>query len=703
MTKVELFKHVQVNIKTIEDLLGIHEVYQRIKPIYFGFDTETNGLNIKYNKPFALGFGFVDLKNTTIYTYTLDLEKEPQQLIWDGLYVFDKIVKAMPHIIGHNITFDMHMMANIGHPITEWEKLRDTMLYIRLTHPSLNIKEGGAPTALKDYSARYIDQNARYHEKKLKEEQQQLRSRNTQELKDRLKFKPLPEEYKVTGKEKAWNKNVIDKFFDDPINEIENLPLDVQEIIRDWKNNTIDPDDYSQLNRDNVIKYLHKDVYYTLMIYLTRQPYIKIKSQEETLKREERAIKGFYILEQPGQVIDMELLKEYKERTKSYIIKLREELYQIFDIKVKVNQHQLIKDILSEKYKIDMDSTDQQHIKLAIKHPEVPEETKRALSIILELRSIEKWYVSYILKYLEETNKYNTDTIYPTYNAAGTVTGRVSSDFQQVPKFSQYTIDNEELVTPRKLFKVPNGNRIYYFDYAAMEMRLLANYTILVSGGDLNLCRVFIPFKCIKKDGEHYLEEAPYTKWEPLDPHGMTTKDAFDIDETHPKFSEYRRIGKMGNFAIIYGATPEKISQNMNIPLELARKIYNAFFKNFKGVRDYNSYVERYLRENNYIENLLGRKYFGINAHKGKNYLIQGSGADYTKELLRQLVDLLEDKKSKIVLYLHDEFAFIIDKEEEYLIKDIKEIMEQMESPIKMLVDVEYSDTNWKEKKNYEL
>ena len=53
---------------------------------------------------------------------------------------------------------------------------------------------------------------------------------------------------------------------------------------------------------------------------------------------------------------------------------------------------------------------------------------------------------------------------------------------------------------------------------------------------------------------------------------------------------------------------------------------------------------------------------------------------------------------------IHDECVFEIYKGEEHIIKDLKEIMEQLDgSLIPILADVEITKTSWDEKEDYEL
>ena len=85
------------------------------------------------------------------------------------------------------------------------------------------------------------------------------------------------------------------------------------------------------------------------------------------------------------------------------------------------------------------------------------------------------------------------------------------------------------------------------------------------------------------------------------------------------------------------------------------RKIDDAYYKAFPGVKKYQQWVIQQARENAYIENLEGLKYWGADGHHLINMLVQGSGAMFMKGvLLKQWQFIKEHKlKSKLVLQIH--------------------------------------------------
>ena len=693
-----MIKHM-LDIKTNEDLQTLIQDFKKHKPKLVAFDTETDGLHIIFNKPFLLAFGFITNDHNKIYSYTLDYEYTDTQLQINTMYVFSKMLDIATEVIGHNITFDLHMQDNIGYPIKTKTMLADTQIYIRICHDAVKQDEGGPPLDLKGYTTRFIDKSARAFQQKLKEEQTKLRREATARLKNALKDYDIPNDYKITGREKQWTIGILNNFTEDSINEINDLPKEIIPYFKQWQQETTLAENYRFLNRDTVTEYAHYDVIYTIMIWLKLHPIVKERKQEQVFQTEVELIPALYTLEKTGAYFDLDYAYKAKEKTRNYIKELRNKFKVLIKEDITANQHDKIKQAMFNNYNVNLSSTNAETLSKAL-NMDIDESIKEIFKIIIELRSLEKWYSTYILRWIKEAEEYGP-IIYPTYNATKPVSGRVSSDFQQFPREGLKTITGEELIHPRQMFITPKDYDIFFFDYAAMEMRLLAIYTVLVSGGDLNLCRVFKPFKCHERNGKYYLDEYPETVWKPIDPHGLTTKNAFDMTGEEKDFGYYRYLGKRANFAVIYGATGNKIAKSLHLPKADGYNLYQGFFKAFPKVREYVKYVENHIKEHGYAENLFGRKYYGINAHKARNYLIQGSGADYTKKLLPQLIKLLEGHKSKIQGYLHDEFSFLLHKDERHLVPKIKEIMEQLEAPIIMAVDVEYTNTNWRDKHDY--
>lgn len=550
------------------------------------FDTETTGLHIINDKPFLFQFGWLTSKLDG-YTFVVDLEAQPI-LSAQVIRCWNKLAKTLPVYLAHNVKFDLHMLCNIGLPYMA-PNLSDTMFYIRYAHDALATKDGGPPLGLKDYSARYIDGSAKSHEQLLNKEKTEIAKSLNNRLKNKLRGCVPPEKYNA----KSYTLRVFDNMFKDPVFTAADLPEDARERYYDWLNNDVpvwlqhkitgliesSMIPYHKLNRANLIRYAHYDIVWVLEIWYKLSPVIAAREMEVGLNIEDDLIEPLFDMERVGFNTDKEYLFSCRDKVSAYIKERRDVLYELAGEEIKVGQHERILTLLRDRFKQEVTSTNAEvleHLSAEIQRARVSDDYDRDwytvafLATINELRTLEKWYSTYIMRFLRDLQ--NTDRLYTTINQVGTVSGRVTSDFQQFPKDAIRTVQGEELFSPRKMIKVTGGeyDSIIYLDYSQIELRFQALYTIMVGHPDMNLCRAYMPYQCVRKTNsgkvipfnyeeprdieqaytiDWYLNEDTAVKWTPTDVHGATTKAAFDIDEKHPDYKHLRYVGKRVNFA----------------------------------------------------------------------------------------------------------------------------------------------------------
>lgn len=692
----------ELNIHTQKDINKTYDLIMHHLPEVGGFDTETTGLNIKYDNPFLFQFGFLTNNHKRIYTFTLDLELESQIIIQNTFIIFDVLLQTILTLLAHNITFDMHMLRNGKYPIKEifYPKLMDTQALIRIANEAIPERDGGAPLKLKNYVNRYIDKTAKIHERKLKAAITANIHSLTIELLNNLKKYKMPEEYKIKGTERNWTMDIVKELTKDSITTTDNIPEPYKTILENYFKKLPYASRYDLLDRDMVVKYGHKDVVDLFLVYLKDYPHIIEIDSLKILQQECEIIPGIFALESAGRHIDLPYALEAKQKLKKYILQLRLELKELCQSDINVGQSKELIAIFNNLYNTPLKSTSKDILEETVF---INPKAERLALIISTLRSATKWYTAYLVHWTEDALKYNDNYIYPQYNPEGAVTGRTSSPFQQFPRDPFTTLNGEVIFIPRKMFTAPEGQHLYYFDYSAMELRVQAIYTMLLNTPDLNLCRAFLPLQCTLTEKEWYLNEEPTKKWHPIDIHSATYAFAYNIN-IKDVTKEQRYIGKRTNFGIIYGIGPAKLAKMLNIPLKEAQALHNAFYHLYENVRFYERYVRNEIVIKGYAENLFGRRYIGASAHKCKNYLIQGTCADYTKKLLPEI--LLAIKGTSFILegYLHDEYSFRGKEEDEALVlPKIKNIMEQLETQILMHADLERADTDWSEKYDYRI
>lgn len=709
------YQWTSLTISTSSDIKILKNIVNTIKPRFGAVDTETSGLHIINDKPFVVQFGFLDEPNRRGFTFAVDFERTPS-IANEALSYWTETAKSLQIYLGHNIKYDLHMLKNIGYEYKE-SNLSDTMFYIRYGHDALHPEEGGPPLGLKEYASRYIDPNAKLHEKLLDKE----KSDKTKQYNNLLKVM-------LNRGSKRYTLKSIKELFDDCIFEASDLPDDIKEVYMEWKaslplylqhkvQSLVESDmiRYNDLNRENLIKYAHYDIIYTLEIFESLRHIVKNRKQEYAIEIENRCILPWYEMEEEGFKADKDYLENARINLKQYIKERREYFYELAGEKVGVAQQQAIKRILKDKYNLTVKSTGNEALSI-LKNSTENKAVKEFITVLQELRTLEKWYSAYIIRFQKDL-KFN-DKLYTTINQVGAVSGRVTSDFQQFPKKPIKTIDGKELFHPRRIIKTDTA--IVYLDYSQIELRFQALYTIIIGKPDFNMCRAYMPYKCISKEGipfdynnpehiknwnkEWYHEENPEEHWDPVDVHGATTTAATGLTKDDPEFHTLRStIGKRVNFAKNYGAELGRIRQMFpDKTYEECVKINDSYYKAFPGVKEYHNYCNERANLYSNTANLFGVRYYNVTGHKLKNLLIQGSAAFYLKLKIIELYEFckLNNIKTKFQMQIHDELSWEWnpdDKPEVFFA--FKHIMENWkEAKVPIIADMEVTTKTWADK-----
>lgn len=722
-----------LTITTRGDFDKLKSIVINTKPQIGAVDTETNGLHIINDKPFVVQFGFLDMPNMRGFTFAIDLEACP--FADEVLTYWDSVARNLKWYMGHNIKFDLHMLANIGHEY-KGSNLTDTMFWIRYGHDARHPEEGGPVLGLKDYAKHYIDPKAKEHEKKLAKERSEIAKRYNNQLKMMLNRSEakLPERYNT----RSFTISVINDMFNDCIFEVEDLPDDIKTVYLEWFNSlplylqskvqsTVESDmiRYNDLNRNNLLQYAHYDIIYTLEIWSSLAHIVKHRHQEKAIDIENKCLLPWYEMERNGFLANKTYLEDSRKQLKKYIKQRREVFYDLAGEVIGVNQNPAIKRILKDRFDLSVSSTGNDaldKIKARLNSSEL--DLKLFIEVLQELRTLEKWYSVYIIRFLKDLK--NNERLYTSINQVGTVSGRVTSDFQQFPKKGIKDIEGNELFHPRKI--IYTNTALVYLDYSQIELRFQALYTVLLGHPDFNMCRAYMPYECYAYDeysNKIYFDyNDPFLisnykiykwfhnedkkEWHPVDVHGATTTAATGKHPGDPDWDILRRdIGKRVNFAKNYGAELGKIREMFpDKSYEECVVINDAYYKAFPGIKLYHEFCAQRATTYSYTENLFGVRYYNINGHKLKNMLIQGSAAFYLKWKIIELYDYCKKNniKTKFQMQIHDELSWEYDPTDgPEIFFTFKKIMENWkESKIPIIADMEASNTTWADKKEIE-
>jgi len=172
------------------------------------------------------------------------------------------------------------------------------------------------------------------------------------------------------------------------------------------------------------------------------------------------------------------------------------------------------------------------------------------------------------------------------------------------------------------------------------------------------------------------------------DIHTSTAAKVYGIDPSEV-LPEMRRTAKMVNFGIIYGISAFGLSQRLNIPRSEASEVIKSYFEQYPAIAEFMEEVVESVRKDGYAQTLSGRRRYFKEINSGNatvranaeraaiNSPIQGTAADMIKIAMVRIHKILEERKSKMILQVHDELLFDLhESEEAHLLPLITEAME---------------------------
>ncbi len=297
---------------------------------------------------------------------------------------------------------------------------------------------------------------------------------------------------------------------------------------------------------------------------------------------------------------------------------------------------------------------------------------------VLKYRQYQKLNSTYVEGFLPLLDK--NSVVHTTFNQTVTATGRLSSSNPNLQNIPVREVEGKEL---RKVFIPREGSVFIDADYSQIELRLLAHF----SG-----CKELI--------------EAYNTG---RDIHALTASQVFGVpeEEVTPKM---RREAKAVNFGIIYGISDFGLSQNLNIPVSVAKAYIEKYFATYSEVKNYMNANVEFARANGYVSTLTGRRrvireinssnfnlrQFGDRA--AMNMPLQGSSADIIKIAMINVVKALKDKglKTKLILQVHDELVLEAPKDEQEAAAEILKYEMEHAAILKVPLTVEvHTGENW--------
>lgn len=299
---------------------------------------------------------------------------------------------------------------------------------------------------------------------------------------------------------------------------------------------------------------------------------------------------------------------------------------------------------------------------------------------VLEKLALEHPLPARILDYRAMTKLKNTylDTlpelvwpdgrIHTTFNPIGAATGRVSSND---PNLQNIPIRTEVGKRIRSAFVADEGFLLVSADYSQVELRVLAHVS-----------------------GDEALQDS-FARGE--DVHNRTAAETYGVTPLEVT-GEMRRVAKMINYAIAYGLSPYGLSTRIGIERDEAKRIIDAYFARYSGVKAWLDGTVKTGRELGYVTTLLGRRRQlpDLNARNpmsrmaaeraAVNSPIQGTAADIVKLAMLSVNDALSKDfpTARMLLQVHDELLFEVPQDDVPAVEAL--VKKRMETAVKLNV-----------------
>ena len=416
---------------------------------YLVYDTETvsdnyntDDINIHDHKPFMVTYVVVDEKLNVItqdkFRFGEDLKEN----------LFKTYLHQAPTIVGANIKFDVHMLLNKGYSESLFcnKNYIDVQVLACLVINSDTQTDAAFRTALKALAVKYLGVDSNAEERLLKNELSQLKSKHKQRMKEYFISLGLWESTNRT-KETIILNEIYDGWFKN-YHKYSKFTNARKQFFKKYPRP-------SYADCVNVETYAMTDAILTYKLFKLWYPQVVALEQVPALMRVSEATYPLILMERKGLSVDLNkvihdrylLLKEL-EKTKI--------ISPINGEEVSADQNAKLKQIYEYETGLSLPNADEKVRKSIMdKSP-----TARIVNYKKKLLKYLNTYVTRILSKLTVVN--NDYKVFTQYKLAGTITGRLSSDFQQFPK-EPLELDTGDIISIRSWFKVPEEDKYMFF------------------------------------------------------------------------------------------------------------------------------------------------------------------------------------------------------------------------------------------------
>jgi DNA polymerase-1 len=437
---------------------------------------------------------------------------------------------------------------------------------------------------------------------------------------------------------------------------------------------------FDQVAVERAAGYSAQSAELALKLHSELSPKIALSSGLEFVYREIEMplLHVLFAMERNGVLIDVEKLRQQSRELSEKMQQLQEQAYSEAGVPFNLGSPKQIQEILFDKQKLPifkktpsgLPSTDEDVLqRLALDH--------RLPKILLEHRAVSKLKNTYTDK-LPQMVDPASGRVHTNYSQAVAVTGRLASLDPNLQNIPIRTAEGRKI---REAFIAPPGSHIVSADYSQIELRIMAHLS-----RDANLLQAF-------QAGD--------------DIHRATAAEIFGVPPAEVS-GEQRRHVKAINFGLIYGMSAFGLSNQLGIERAAAQHYMQRYFARYPGVAKYMERTRQLAREQGYVETVFGRRLWLPEINSSNNLRrqaaeraainapMQGTAADLIKLAMIAIHSFLCDKRSKLIMQVHDELVLEVPDAELQLIKrELPQLMSSVATLDVPLVVALGSGPNW--------
>lgn len=388
-------------------------------------------------------------------------------------------------------------------------------------------------------------------------------------------------------------------------------------------------------------------------------------------------------MEKQGFSVDVDVLNDLNKKFSAELDGLLSEIMELAGKPFNVNSTQQLASVLFEDLGLKTGKKTKRGYSTNVdvlnsiknQHPIVPLILRQR-----ELAKLKSTYLDGMLPLIDSKKKIHT-----VFKQTVTSTGRLSST---EPNLQNIPIRKSDGKLIRKMFVASEGNVLVCADYSQIELRLMAQFS-----GDKTMIDAFN---------------------NNIDIHRTTASKVFGVP-IEMVTDEMRRQSKAVNFGIIYGISDFGLSEDLGVPVYMARDFIAGYFATYPKVKEYMDKCVEIAKEQGYVTTYMNRRR-DIPELKATNYNIrsfgervamnmplQGSASDIIKVAMLKVHKALKEGgfKAKLIMQVHDELIIDcpVDEEERVhrlLVENMQNITPDFD--VKLIADCS-SGKSWLEAK----